>query len=162
MSALPKPSPQAQVLSQQLANLIQQKIKDNNGWINFTSFMHMALYTHNLGYYSGGAKKFGMDGDFVTAPEISPLFAKTLALQVAQILAAAQGSGLISNILELGAGTGKLAADLLLELQQLGQLPKQYFILEVTSRSAADLLEIQPNSAALFYRKLREVIVYYL
>lgn len=132
MSTLPKPSPQAQVLSQQLANLIQQKIKDNNGWINFNSFMHMALYTPSLGYYSGGAKKFGMDGDFVTAPEISPLFAKTLALQASQILAATQGSGLISNILELGAGTGKLAADLLLELQQLDQLPKQYFILEVS------------------------------
>lgn len=121
------PSPQAQALSQQLSYLIQQKIKSAGGWISFADFMHMALYTPGLGYYSGGAQKFGMAGDFVTAPEISPLFAKTLALQAAQILAPTQG-----NILELGAGTGKLAADLLLELQRLKQLPEQYFILEVS------------------------------
>lgn len=127
MALLPIPSPQAQALSQQLSDLIQQKIKNAGGWISFADFMHMALYTPGLGYYSGGATKFGLAGDFVTAPEISPLFAKTLALQAAQILAATQG-----NILELGAGTGKLAADLLLELQQLKQLPERYFILEVS------------------------------
>jgi SAM-dependent MidA family methyltransferase len=127
MASLPIPSPHAQALSQQLAHLIQQKIKNAGGWINFVDFMHMALYTPSLGYYSGGAKKFGMGGDFVTAPEISPLFAKTLALQAAQILVCSDG-----DILELGAGTGKLAADLLLELQVLNQLPKQYFILEVS------------------------------
>lgn len=124
---LPIPLPQAQALSQQLSDLIQQKIKNAGGWISFADFMHMALYTPGLGYYSGGATKFGFAGDFVTAPEISPLFAKTLALQAAQILAATQG-----NILELGAGTGKLVVDLLLELQQLKQLPEQYFILEVS------------------------------
>ena len=127
MALLPIPLPQAQALSQQLSDLIQQKIKNAGGWISFADFMHMALYTPSLGYYSGGATKFGLAGDFVTAPEISPLFAKTLALQAAQILAATQG-----NILELGAGTGKLAADLLLELQQLKQLPERYFILEVS------------------------------
>jgi SAM-dependent MidA family methyltransferase len=127
MASLPIPSPASQALSQQLANLIQQKIKDNNGWIDFATFMRMALYTPSLGYYSGGATKFGQGGDFVTAPEISPLFAKTLARQAEQILAATQG-----NILELGAGTGKLAADLLLELQELNSLPSQYFILEVS------------------------------
>lgn len=121
------PSPQAQALSQQLSDLIQQKIKNVGGWINFADFMHMALYTPGLGYYSGGAQKFGMAGDFVTAPEISPLFAQTLALQAAQILAAGD-----ANILELGAGTGKLATDLLLELQELNNLPSQYFILEVS------------------------------
>ena len=127
MASLPIPSAQAQALSQQLAHLIQQKIKNAGGWISFADFMQMALYTPGLGYYSGGATKFGMAGDFVTAPEISPLFAKTLALQAAQVLAATQG-----NILELGAGTGKLAADLLLELQVLDALPYQYFILEVS------------------------------
>ncbi|MEQ1599062.1 MAG: SAM-dependent methyltransferase [Methylotenera sp.] len=127
MASLPISSPESQVLSQQLADLIQQKIENNNGWIDFATFMHMALYTPGLGYYSGGAKKFGLYGDFVTAPEISSLFAKTVALQTAQILA----SG--GDVLELGAGTGKLAADLLLELQQLDQLPKQYFILEVSA-----------------------------
>ncbi len=127
MASLPISSPESQVLSQQLTNLIQQKIENNNGWIDFATFMHMALYTPELGYYSGGAKKFGLHGDFVTAPEISSLFAKTLALQVAQILA----SG--GDVLELGAGTGKLAADLLLELQELNSLPSQYFILEVSA-----------------------------
>lgn len=87
----------------------------------------MALYTPALGYYSGGAQKFGLAGDFVTAPEISPLFAQAVARQAAQVLASGHG-----DILELGAGTGKLAADLLLELQALAVLPKQYFILEVS------------------------------
>ncbi|MGB7815276.1 MAG: SAM-dependent methyltransferase [Methylotenera sp.] len=132
MNSLPIPSLELQVQSQQLANLIQQKIKQAGGWVDFATFMHMALYTPGLGYYSGGARKFGMGGDFVTAPEISPLFAKTLALQAAQILARSHGDDFTSNILELGAGTGKLAADLLLELQQLNPLPKQYFILEVS------------------------------
>ncbi len=133
MALLPIPSPNDQALSQQLASLIQQKIEDNNGWIDFATFMHMALYTPNLGYYSGGAKKFGLRGDFVTAPEISPLFSKTIAVQAAQILACSDGDDPAANILELGAGTGKLAADLLLELNELNQLPKQYFILEVSA-----------------------------
>ncbi len=127
MQNLPIPSAEAQAQSQQLAAFIQQKIAQAGGWISFATFMHMALYTPGLGYYSGGATKFGHGGDFVTAPEISPLFAKTLALQAAQVLASTQG-----DILELGAGTGKLAADLLLELQKLNALPKQYFILEVS------------------------------
>ena len=132
MALLPTPAPFAQALSQQLAHLIQQKIKNNGGWISFADFMHMALFTPALGYYSGGATKFGHAGDFVTAPEISPLFAKTLALQAAQILELTHGENLTSNVLELGAGTGKLAAELLLELQVLKQLPNQYFILEVS------------------------------
>ena len=141
MHSLPIPNAQSQALSQQLADLIQQKIKDNNGWIDFSTFMQMALYTPGLGYYSGGAQKFGDSlkggGDFVTAPEISPLFAQTLARQYAQLhaacmLAAGDANDFTSNILELGAGTGKLAADLLLELQKLDALPSQYFILEVS------------------------------
>ncbi len=141
MHSLPIPNAQSQALSQQLADLIQQKIKDNNGWIDFATFMQMALYTPGLGYYSGGAQKFGDSlnggGDFVTAPEISPLFAQTLARQYAQLhaacmLAAGDANNASSNILELGAGTGKLATDLLLELQRLDALPTQYFILEVS------------------------------
>ena len=127
MASLPIPSPQSQAHSQQLCALISKSIAQQGGWISFADFMHMTLYTPRLGYYSGGAQKFGHAGDFVTAPEISPLFAQTLANQAAQILVATQG-----NILELGAGTGKLAADLLLQLQVLNQLPKQYFILEVS------------------------------
>ncbi|HNV87523.1 MAG TPA: SAM-dependent methyltransferase [Methylotenera sp.] len=124
---LPIPPLEAQTLSQQLGCAIQQAIAQNGGWISFADFMHAALYTPNLGYYAGGARKFGHGGDFVTAPEISPVFAQTLARQAAQILKVSKG-----NILELGAGTGKLAADLLLELAQLHKLPSQYFILEVS------------------------------
>ncbi len=128
ISGLPVPNAEAQAHSQQLTSLIQNKISQNEGWLSFADFMQMALYTPGLGYYSGGAKKFGMGGDFVTAPEISPLFAQTLANQAAQVLAATQG-----DILELGAGSGKLAADLLLALQDANQLPQQYFILEVSA-----------------------------
>ena len=143
MATLPTPSPEATSQSQQLAKLIEQKICDSNGWIDFATFMHMALYTPRLGYYSGGAKKFADvktgAGDFVTAPEISPLFAQSMARQVAQVLAAINDqtvakkpNSALADILEIGAGTGQLAADLLLDLQQLNQLPKQYFILEVS------------------------------
>jgi SAM-dependent MidA family methyltransferase len=137
MASLPIPSPEAQAQSAQLADLIRAKIIQAGGWISFADFMHMALYTPGLGYYAGGAKKFGQGGDFVTAPEISPLFAQTLARQYAQLQAAwiqgesnscsefergcpgalASGADVLGfNILELGAGTGKLAKDLLLEL----------------------------------------------
>lgn len=127
MASLPIPSAQALAHSAQLQSQIQQHIQQQGGWIDFATFMHMALYTPNLGYYSGGAKKFGIGGDFVTAPEISPLFARALARQVAQVIVLTQG-----DILELGAGTGKLAADLLQELEQLNALPSQYCILEVS------------------------------
>lgn len=127
MASLPIPSAQAQAHSAQLQSLIQQHIQQQGGWIDFATFMHMALYTPSLGYYSGGAKKFGFGGDFVTAPEISPLFAQALAKQVAQVLQMTQG-----DILELGAGTGRLVADLLLKLAELDTLPTHYYILEVS------------------------------
>ncbi|ACT47202.1 class I SAM-dependent methyltransferase [Methylotenera mobilis] len=128
MSSLPIPNADAQALSQQLALLIQDKISQNGGWLSFADYMHMALYTPGLGYYSGGAKKFGMGGDFVTAPEISPLFAQAMANQVAEVLVQTQG-----DVLELGAGSGRLAVDLLLALQALNQVPSHYFILEVST-----------------------------
>lgn len=140
MSSLPIPNAEAQAHSQQLAALIQTKISQNAGWLSFADFMHMALYTPGLGYYSGGAKKFGVGGDFVTAPEISPLFAQTLANQVEQVLAETQG-----NILELGAGTGKLAADLLMALHALNRLPAQYCILEVSAHLRQIQLETMQN-----------------
>lgn len=128
MSSLPIPNAEAQAQSRQLAALIQAKIEQSAGWLSFADFMQMALYMPDLGYYSGGAKKFGIGGDFVTAPEISPLFAQTLARQVAQVLAMTSG-----DVLELGAGTGKLAADLLLALHAAENAPKHYFILEVSA-----------------------------
>ncbi len=131
MAALPIPTSLQAEHSHVLAALIRQKIDQSGGWIPFAEFMHMALYTLRLGYYSGGAQKFGLAGDFVTAPEISPLFAQTLARQYAQ-LEAAWILAPRADILELGAGTGKMAVDLLQELQVLGALPERYFVLEVS------------------------------
>ena len=131
---LPLPSDEARVHSEKLCNLIHQDIAVNNGWISFARFMELALYAPGLGYYSAGARKFGAAGDFVTAPEISPLFGRTLARQVADIMAQSQ-----PHILELGAGSGKLAVDILGELERLGCLPEHYNILEVS----ADLRERQ-------------------
>ena len=98
------------------------------GWISFARYMELALYAPGLGYYSAGAHKFGEAGDFITAPELSPLFGRTLARQMAEIMAHSS-----PHILELGAGSGKLAADMLAELEQLGCLPDSYAILELSA-----------------------------
>ena len=127
MSTLPTPSRDAQKHSLKLLALIQQEIKKAGGWIDFSQFMQLALYAPKLGYYSAGNQKFGTGGDFVTAPEISALFGQTLAQQVAQILALSRGS-----IMELGAGTGRLAVHLLHALEHLDCLPDQYYILDVS------------------------------
>ena len=113
--------------SQALSSVIKAEILLSGGWISFERFMQMALYQPTFGYYTGTLEKFGKNGDFVTAPEISPLFAKCLARQAAQILLATHG-----DILELGAGTGQLAFDLLITLNELNQLPNHYYILEVS------------------------------
>ena len=134
MTLLPQPDAQALAHSQQVSALIRGEIETAGDWIDFARYMHLALYAPGLGYYSGGAKKFGIAGDFVTAPEISPLFALTLARQAAQVLRMTDG-----DVLELGAGTGRLAAALLLELQNLRHLPARYCILEVS----AHLREVQ-------------------
>ncbi len=127
--------------SARLGELIRSEIAANHGWLSFSRFMALALYAPGLGYYSAGAAKFGAAGDFVTAPEISALFGRTVARQAAQILEASGG-----DLLELGAGSGKLAFDMLSELQRLDQLPNRYFILEVS----ADLRERQRQRLAPF------------
>lgn len=136
---LPIPDTEAFAHSQSLNRFIRSEIAANNNWIDFARYMHLALYAPGLGYYSGGAKKFGYAGDFVTAPEISPLFAQTLARQAEQVLQYTPG-----DILELGAGTGRLALELLLELDRRGNLPERYLILEVS----AYLREVQQHTLA--------------
>jgi SAM-dependent MidA family methyltransferase len=128
------PIPDAEALrhSQSLTARIREEIARAGGWIDFARYMHLALYAPGLGYYSGGAQKFGDAGDFVTAPEISPLFAQCLARQAVQIISETEG-----DILELGAGTGRLAAESLLELQRLETLPRRYLILEVSAHLRA-------------------------
>ena len=132
---LPPLSADEQAHSERLVQRMCVEIETHGGWISFERFMEMALYEPGLGYYSAGATKLGRDGDFVTAPEISPLFSRCLAGQCAEILQQL-GSG---SILELGAGSGIMAADLLLELAAQERLPEWYFILEVS----ADLRERQ-------------------
>lgn len=128
MTSLPSPSEEQLATSEKLLATIAAEIAANAGWISFARYMALALYAPGLGYYSAGSKKFGAGGDFVTAPEISPLFARTLARQVAQVLRETAG-----DVLELGAGTGRLAARMLLELQRVGALPRRYIILEVSA-----------------------------
>ena len=128
---LPPPDADAQAHSQQLSAKLLTMIEQAGGWIPFSQYMDLALYTPGLGYYSGGARKFGSAGDFVTAPEMTPLFGRTLAHTIALILAASA-----PIITEAGAGTGKLAGDLLLALEALNQLPERYNILELSAELA--------------------------
>lgn len=130
--ALPEPSPDAAESSRRLAALIAAEIERAGGWISFSRYMELALYAPGLGYYSGGARKFGGAGDFVTAPGLSPLFAQTLAAQTAQIMAASA-----PRILEAGAGSGALAVGLLRELERRGALPERYEILELSGELRA-------------------------
>ncbi|MCX7897527.1 MAG: SAM-dependent methyltransferase [Rhodocyclaceae bacterium] len=132
MSILPEPTPEGKAISQQLVGAIAATIRRAGGWISFAEYMQMALYEPSLGYYANDLAKFGdadAGGDFLTAPEITPLFAGALAEQIAQILGALPAPVL----LEVGAGTGRLAADLLLALETKRRLPAQYAILEVSA-----------------------------
>ena len=109
-----------------LAALIAEELATSGGWLPFARYMELALYAPGLGYYAAGAHKLGAGGDFVTAPELSPVFGRSLARQCAEVLGALGGG----EILELGAGSGALAEDLLGELARLDCIPERYRILE--------------------------------
>ncbi|MDH3985036.1 MAG: SAM-dependent methyltransferase [Gammaproteobacteria bacterium] len=126
MNELPAPSAHELEFSAKLARVIREEIAAAAGAIPFSRFMELCLYAPGMGYYSAGRRKFGAGGDFVTAPEISPLFGRALATAVAPLLTSMEGS----EILEFGAGSGRLAIDLLGELERLGCLPARYLILE--------------------------------
>ena len=132
---LPSLTPDEAAHSRRLAHRIWEEIDKCGGWLSFERFMEMALYEPGLGYYSAGAIKLGAGGDFVTAPEVSSLFSRCLAIQCGEVLQHVSGG----SILELGAGSGVMAADLLNELAAQGCLPERYLILEVS----ADLRERQ-------------------
>ncbi|MES2538901.1 MAG: SAM-dependent methyltransferase [Pseudomonadota bacterium] len=129
---LPEPSADAMFASRSLHNLIANDIRHNTGWISFARFMELALYAPGLGYYSGGAAKLGKDGDFTTAPEITPLFGATLAHVAADLMAKTA-----PQILEFGAGTGKLAFDILTELASAGVPVQRYSIIELSGELRA-------------------------
>lgn len=143
---LPLPPSAALELSERLQTLIRGEIQAGGGWISFARYMELALYAPGLGYYSAGSHKLGAAGDFVTAPELSPLFGRTLARQLAELLAED-----IPDIIELGAGSGALAAVLLAELAALNRLPQRYLILEISAdlrqRQQAHLAATVPQLA---------------
>jgi len=144
MTSLPIPAPEALAHSARLVELIRAEIAASGGWLPFARYMELALYAPGLGYYASGTAKLGTAGDFVTAPEMTPLFGRILARQIATVLEATGG-----DILELGAGSGHLALDLLLELESLGRPPEHYLILEVSpdlrARQCALLQEKVPH-----------------
>ena len=129
MRDAPVPDADALALSARLSARIRQAVAAAGGRLGFDAYMQLALYAPGLGYYVNGLRKFGAEGDFVTAPERSPLFARALARQVAQVLQAVPGG----EVLEFGPGSGALAADLLAELERLGCVPSRYLMLELSA-----------------------------
>lgn len=145
---LPLPGADAAAASAALTQIIAAEIAANSGWMSFARYMELALYAPGLGYYSGGSRKFGAEGDFLTAPELTPLFGQTLARQVAQVMAAS-----VPRVIEAGAGSGRLAADLLLALEALGCTPEYYGILELSGELRARQREtLQQQAPALLDR----------
>ena len=123
----PQPSPDALAHSAALSAHIRNHIVESGGWIPFAEYMEMALYAPELGYYTAGSRKLGPEGDFTTAPELSPLFGQCIAQQAKVLIE----DGL-PDILEVGAGSGVLAAGILEELECQDALPDHYFILELS------------------------------
>lgn len=119
-------SPEEHQLTQKLQSIINHEIEQSGGVISFARYMELALYYPSLGYYSNPLFKFGARGDFVTAPLISDLFGQLIARQISELFS----FGLDANILEFGAGNGKLACDILITL---GSQIEHYYILELSA-----------------------------
>jgi SAM-dependent MidA family methyltransferase len=144
---LPEPSADAREHSARLGQVIRGQIRAAGGAIPFSRFMELALYAPGLGYYSAGAHKFGEGGDFVTAPELGPVFARCVASAVAPVL---RELGDDAGFFDLGGGSGAFAADALLALATLEALPAQYWMLEPSAdlrqRQKAHLRERLPDA----------------
>lgn len=149
---LPTPDPIAQQHSDTLLQQIIQTIEQRNNWLSFADFMQMALYQTGLGYYSNGLTKIGIGGDFVTAPQLSPLFSMALGNHIADVLQQIPGS----NCLEFGAGNGQMAVDLLLYLDSIDCLPTHYYIVE----ASAYFREIQKQTLAKESAHLKDKVVW--
>ena len=149
MSAiLPSIDHAAKALSDRLLRMIIDEIKQT-GPMSFSRYMSLALYANETGYYRNAYQKLGEQGDFVTAPEISPLFSYCLANQCAEILRDLKGG----DILEFGAGSGMMAADVLIMLEHLNQLPNHYYIVELSAHLKAQQYEtIRAKTPALLNR----------
>ncbi len=146
-NSLPSPDADALAVSEQLERRIREEMDQTGGAIPFDRFMELALYAPGLGYYVAGSRKFGEAGDFITAPEISPLFARCLARSAQQLLAEIDGG----EILEFGAGSGLMAADMLAELERLDALPQRYLIMEVSP-------ELQARQRETITRRVPELL----
>jgi SAM-dependent MidA family methyltransferase len=136
--SFPPPGDEAKAHSQKLLQHIRHYIDKQCEPITFAQFMNLALYAPGLGYYSAGLQKFGREGDFITAPEISPLFSQCLALQSIPILETFPHK----IILEVGAGSGVMGIEIMQELERQSQLPEKYLILELS----ADLRDRQQRA----------------
>jgi len=139
-SSLPPAGADALVHSRRVAEHIAERMTAADGWLSFAEYMQLALYAPGLGYYSAGARKFGAAGDFVTAPMISPLFARCCARRFIDWLDLQSAR----EILEFGPGTGQFAADALGLLSGSGSPLRRYRLLEVS----ADLRERQQQTLA--------------
>ena len=128
---LPEPDAEAAAHSARLSEAIRAEIAAAGGAVPFSRFMELALYAPGLGYYSAGASKFGVEGDFTTAPEMGPVFAACVAESLAPVL---QQIGPQARFLELGGGTGAFAAVALKRLMELDALPDRYAILEPSAQ----------------------------
>ncbi len=134
-----------------LSNLIDEEIQKHGGKLHFSHFMDLVLYSPNYGYYTAGSFKFGAQGDFITAPEISPLFGATVAKTISPILQYFSEKNQPSVMLEFGAGSGKLCQDILMYLHQINQLPQKYLILEVSP----ELIDRQKNRLEGFIQEFQ-------
>ncbi len=143
---LPSPTAEAAAHSDRCRQHIVDSIDAAGGAIGFAEFMQLALYAPGLGYYVSGTRKFGADGDFITAPEVSTLFGSVVAEQVAPVLHSMDNP----EVLEFGAGSGRLAVDVLRRLRRLDALPARYLILEVSP-------ELEARQAALFREEIPDL-----
>ncbi|HLK71898.1 MAG TPA: SAM-dependent methyltransferase [Steroidobacteraceae bacterium] len=146
LSNLPPLSPDERQHERAVVEAVLAAISRQGGWLSMEEYLRIVLYAPGLGYYSAGSVKLGRSGDYVTAPELGAMFGRALARQCAQLLGETGGS-----ILELGAGTGALAATVLATLDELGVLPEHYGILEVS----ADLQQRQRQRLAMLAPHLR-------
>ena len=149
---LPTPDEASLNHSSTVLEELAKKININEGWINFADFMQLILYEPGLGYYSSGTRKLGTGGDFTTAPEISNLFGACLADCMIKILHSCPEQ----MILEIGAGSGRLAFDILTRLDKQGFVPNQYYILELS----ADLKDRQQRLLAKLPNNLLEKVIW--
>ncbi len=144
---LPEPDALSAEHSERVNDFIRGRIRQAGGSISFAEYMQHALYAPGLGYYAAGSTKFGASGDFMTAPEVSPIFGRVLARQCAEVLSQVK----CGSILEYGAGSGKLAGDILRLLEGLDALPEHYKILEVSG-------DLQERQAEYLEQQLPQLV----